>query len=81
MRKPKKPKLAKYPKLPKSGANLATLKRYEQRCKEVDARNREKIATYNRKISEIAQAKSLREKLVRQKSSGHKTKYPHLKVA
>ena len=81
MRKPKKPKLAKYPKLPKSGASLQTLKRYEQRCKEVDARNRQKISDYNKKVADIAQAKTLREKLVRQKSAGQRTKYPQLKVA
>jgi len=80
MKRPRKPKLAKYPKLPRSGASLQTLKNYEARKKQVDTRNREKIAEYNKRISEIAQAKSLREKLVRERSS-RSTKYPALKVA
>lgn len=80
MKKPRKPKLSKYPKLPKRGASLQTLKNYEARKKAVDQKNREKIAHYNKKVSEIAQAKSLHEKLQRERST-HKTKYPHLKVA
>lgn len=80
MKKPRKPKLAKYPKLPKAGASLATLKNYQQRCKLVDERNRQKVSEYNRKISEIKQAKALRQSLVSKKHS-FKSKVVQLKVA
>jgi len=79
MKKPRKPKHKKYPKMPKQSASLATLKNYEARCRDVDKYNSQKAAEYNKKISEIAQAKSLRQRLVSKKHSGGKK--VHLKVA
>ena len=61
--KPKKPKLVKYPKRPKESANLATWKRFEARCIEVDKKNAHKAKEYNAKLNEIHQVKALKEKL------------------
>lgn len=73
MKRPRKPKMAKYPKMPKASASLATMKNYQRRCSDVDKRNSVKVSDYNRKISEIAQAKKLHESLRSRKSRGHKT--------
>jgi len=77
-KKPSKPKLAKYPKMPRAGASLQTLKAYQSKCAAVDARNREKISTYNKKLNDIQTAKKLYETLKTRKTS---RKYPALKVA
>jgi len=77
-KKPTKPKMAKYPKLPRAGASLQTLKAYQAKCSAVDARNREKISAYNKKLNDLQTAKKLYETLKTRKSA---RKYPALKVA
>lgn len=57
---PRKPKLRRYPKLPKANASLAVVKRYKERCREVDTHNNAKVAAYNKKINEIKSARTQR---------------------
>jgi hypothetical protein len=80
MKRPRKPKMAKYPKLPKRSASLETMKNYQRRCSEVDKKNRDKVAAYNKKITDIATAKRLYES-IRSRKNSRSTKVPHLKVA
>ena len=77
--KPKKPKLLKYPKRPKESAGLATWKRFEQRCIEVDKKNAHKAKEYNNKLTEIIQVKALKEKL-KHKYGSRTAKTVHLKA-
>jgi len=44
----KKPKKLKYPKKPGKSASAAVLKRYLERCKEVDKRNQQRMSDYNK---------------------------------
>lgn len=79
MKKPRKPKMSKYPKMPKASASLQTIKNYQHKCAAVDKANAHKASEYNRKISEISQAKKLHESLKAKRMRGHKQ--VHLKVA
>ncbi len=47
-----KKSLKKYPKKPKASANIATMERYLEKCKEVDKTNKP-IVAHNKKVEEL----------------------------
>ena len=58
-RAPKKPKLKSYPKTPRASASLTVMKRYKEKCREVDRHNAAKVSEYNKKINEIKLARKM----------------------
>ena len=68
MKRPRKPKMAKYPKSPKRSASLQTIaKTFKGVALMWTDANREKVSAYNKKISEIAQAKRMYDSIRSQK--------------
>lgn len=71
MKKPKKPKRGKAPKRPKQSASITAWENFDRRYKEWEKRERQKVADYNKKLSQLANGKKKKESLV--------AKYSHKK--
>lgn len=61
---PKRPKLKKYPKKPRQSASPQTWMNYEERKKQVDNDNREKISEYNKKCTSIKSAENAKKRII-----------------
>lgn len=65
MKMPKKPKKGKAPKKPKATASASAWLKFDERYKSFEKKEREKLATYNKKVAAIKSAKSRKEQLIK----------------
>lgn len=75
---PRKPKFARYPKKPKASASLATLERYFQKVRDVDADNKKRQSEYEHELKQREADKKRHEEL-RRKIAGIGTHHDGLK--
>lgn len=64
MAKPRKPKSLKKPKSPKASASAAVWERHVERCKEVDKKNRERMAAYEKNLADLKRQIARKKKLI-----------------
>ena len=67
--KPKKPKLKSLPKRPKASAPLSVWERYEDKCKEVQKENRERMNAYKKALKKYEADKKKKEDLMKKTQS------------
>jgi hypothetical protein len=64
----KAPKALKHPKKPKASAPLSSWERYDAKCKEIDKKNRDRIAAHKKSINHVSMAKKKKELLIKKYS-------------
>jgi hypothetical protein len=61
----KRPSLRRYPKRPKASASVDSWRNYDQRCRDAEKANGQKMSDYNKKVSSINSAKKQREGIIK----------------
>lgn len=64
MATPRKPKALKKPKSPKASASTEVWERYVERCKDIDKKNRERMAGYEKKLADLKRQIARKKKLI-----------------
>lgn len=64
MKKPRKPKLLRFPKKPNLKASMDTFKRYEAKCKAVEAENKKRLDAYNKAVKSFESEKKQKESIL-----------------
>ena len=64
----KAPKALRHPKKPKTSAPLSSWERYDAKCKEIDKKNRDRIAAHKKSINGVTLTKKKKELLIKKYS-------------